>query len=795
MKNKSKIVPITLSTSLVMFSFGAMPAGAAYNGDAAKEKIEEAVDQVLENEQAEETASDSASQEESQGGETEEAPVESSPEEEEAAVEETAPESSESEEASSETEENGTEEEQAESENEAELDEETSVEENPADETGTNEETESTKPETVDLDTNFSFIKALFKGQIEAMALVKSDGTTINLEYKAGYWCNFDYTELPAINGIEITVEGVTHTLLFSDYLEEVKAYIYSWMDSNVSFEDNTSNLLTDINVDLQADFEVDAAKLKLSDGSFVELDPHSNFEILGETAVEAESVVALWLVIGGKEYLIDLNGEQAVNGVLEIVVDEEALGIMSNVVTKIDLSIPDGLDLQGLKLILVDGSEVELESHEELYVLLSEGNIEVEHLKSLWLLINGKECTIDLEDTTLLNGVLTINIDEDDLEFHKVTDLTLTLPEEIEIEEAKLVLEDETTIDLDISEGLSFVLEDIYLSDISALWLKVDGEVFTVDITEGDEVEGVLEFNLGMDIFFDTVTELDLNLPEGLDVEEAKLVLADGTHVDLDLTKGWAFLFEDKEFYLQNVSALWLMIDGKKCLINLEDWNYELTDEGYLSVTITEELIDLNETPEEETDIEFLTWININLLGFTGTIDSAFLVCGDHERLELEIVDGMLILDLEDLELTMEELLHLEIVIDGETYTIEFDEEELSIVDGEVTIDTDIEVVTDKDVDTDTDTDKDTDTDVDTDVDVDTDTDTDTDTDVDADTDTDTDTDETLTGNTDSDDTTKKSGVLPYTGENSNMLFYLIGLFITSLGVFSLKKKKLTEE
>ncbi|WP_223701170.1 LPXTG cell wall anchor domain-containing protein [Sutcliffiella deserti] len=835
MKRKSKLLPITLSTSLVLFSFGALPVGATNDGDdaAIKDKVEEVAEQALENENTEPVSSENTDQEELAGEESEEV--------------------------ASETEEDVTEAEQVETENDAEQTEETPAEtEEARDENSdrSEEETGTTVPETDELDPNFSlsFIEALLNGDIQAMALVKADGTTLDLEFTDGYWCNFDYKSLPDIKGIEITAKGETHVILFADLLDEVKTFINIWLDENVSFEkEDPTNLLTKVHVDMQVDVEVEAAKLKLNDGSKVELDPKDNFAIIGDSEIDADSVTALWLMIDGKEYIIDLTGhnvkdgvltivvdkkvlgielhvvtkidltipeglnlekakliphdgtkiklkyedglfvlmsedhieleqlkalwlkidgeeyhidlkaDHVKDGVLKIVVDEKMLGIVTNVVTKIDLSIPDGLNLEKAKLILHDGTKIKLKYKDGLFVLMSEDHIELEQLKALWLLIDGKICKIDLDKTNLVDGVLDIDIDHTDLKFHLVTELNLTLPEGLDIEKAKLILKDETTIDLDVSERLSFVLEDIYLHDISALWLKVDGKEYTVDISKADEVEGVLHIDLELDIFFDYVTKLHLDLPEDIDIEEAKLVLADGTFVDLDVTKDWKFIFGEGEFYLQNVTALWLMINGKECLINLSDWNYELSDEGHLSVTIPKELIDLPEVPEEEIEIELLTSIKIHLLEFTGTIDSAVLVYGDDKRLDLEIVDGMLVLNLEDLKIALEDLLHIEVVIDGETYTIVLDEEELTIVDGEVTINTHIDV--------------------------------DVDTDVKEDTDVDVDVDETVTEVNDSDEKPKKSGMLPYTGESSNMLFYLIGMLLTSLGVFTLKKRKLTEE
>ncbi|EDL64913.1 LPXTG cell wall anchor domain-containing protein [Bacillus sp. SG-1] len=642
--------------------------------------------------------------------------------------------------------------------------------------------------EDADLDLNVDLVTEInlsLPNDVEAeeVKLVLADGTLVELEESdddSYVLLTEDDVSVDEIVQLWLSIDGEEFTIDLDDL--DLDGGLLSITVEEADLDLNV-DLVTEINLSLPNDIEAEEVKLVLADGTLVELEESDDdsYVLLTEDNVSVDEIVQLWLSIDGEEFTIDLDDLDLDGGLLSITVEEADLDLNVDLVTEINLSLPNDVEAEEVKLVLADGTLVELEeSDEDYYVLGTEVEVSIDEIVQLWLLIDGEEFTIDLDDLDLEEGVLNIEVDEADLELDltAVTEINLTLPEEIEIDDAELVLVDGTVIELEVTDELTFLFEEeLYLENIAYLSLTVDGAEYTVDLSEADLEEGVLSVGLDLDVFFDAVTELDLNLPEGLDIEGATVRLTDGSLIDLEVTEDLLFLFEDGELYLQNVAALWLVIDGEEIEIDLTEWDYEVSGEGLLSITLPEDFLD-SLVDDNDTEVEFLTGLTINLLNFTGDIDSAVLIYGDNDRLDLDIVDGTLVLNLEDLELELEDLLDLEIVIDGETYLIDFDEDSLTEVDGEVTFDIDFDVDIDEDSDSDTDTDSDTDNDSDS----------------DSNSNSSSDTDETIAGK-DSDNDTKKSGMLPYTGESSNLLFYLTGLLISAFGVLNLRKRKLNKE
>ncbi|WP_456273174.1 LPXTG cell wall anchor domain-containing protein [Bacillus sp. AK031] len=842
MKKNNKILPLTLSTTLTLFSFSALPA-AANTDDQAEVPVNVLNEENVEATQTSETVTqtEEVTEPAEETVETAETPAETTEATPQAEEDEGETVTAETTEESAETTEQPAETEEEKATEEAEGQDESSESAN-----NENEETaiETTEPETSTDTFSLEIIKSILEGEISAFSLVLSDGSRVVLEYNDGTWFNGNLEDLDNVAGIEIVADGQTYTYLYSELLAEVQSYISGWIDSCVSLsdEEEPANLLTSVNLVLPGGIKVDDAKLKLGDGSYVELDEDADFAFLGETKVDADSVTALWLMIDGEEYTIDLTEVTDENGVLKITVTEADLGLNVDIVNKVELNLPEGIELEkaklvladgtlvdlevsgelyaliaegeitldeiaqlwvlidgeeytidltaeemkdgvldiiidkadldldvvtkvnltlpadiemeGAKLVLTDGTLVELEASEDLFVLLAEGEVTLDEIAQLWVMINGEEYTIDITVDDLTDGVLDITVEEADLDLDltAVTGLNLNVPDDIEVESAELILVDGTVIDLDITDGLDFEIDhELLIEDLGYLTVMVNGVEYAIDLSEKDAIEGVLNIDLGLDVFYEPVNDLNLELPEGIELDHAKIVLADGTLVDVD---------DLEDFYLENATAIWLMIDGEEYTINLADLEYELDADGVLAITITEDVIEVPDVPEDDSD--FLTGITINLGEFEGNIESAVLVYGDDEEVELEIVDGKLVLDLADLDITVEELLELKLVVAGVSHVIEIDEDSLTVEDGEVTVDVDVDVENDTDTDTDNDTDNDSDSDE--------------------------------AAADDSDEDTKKSGMLPYTGEKSNMLFYLTGLLISALGVFGIRKKKFEE-
>ncbi|WP_421381915.1 LPXTG cell wall anchor domain-containing protein [Bacillus salacetis] len=189
--------------------------------------------------------------------------------------------------------------------------------------------------------------------------------------------------------------------------------------------------------------------------------------------------------------------------------------------------------------------------------------------------------------------------------EFKKIR---IALIEDVEIKDAVLLLKDGTSIELGSDD--SFDLDKSYHVDqVSEFEATISGEQYTVPLSdpqvalgtliieisfeEGQEVSGAtLESPEGNEGEAENFTGVKLKAAEGIEVEAAKLVLADLTPVLLKKSEAGVFLTGDEQVSRDDLFVVMLMIDGKEHTINLKNRDYQIDAEGFLHISIDEEIL-----------------------------------------------------------------------------------------------------------------------------------------------------------------------------------------------------------
>ncbi|MGM0843625.1 MAG: LPXTG cell wall anchor domain-containing protein [Bacillota bacterium] len=241
-------------------------------------------------------------------------------------------------------------------------------------------------------------------------------------------------------------------------------------------------------------------------------------------------------------------------------------------------------------------------------------------------------------------------------------------------LDELTLLLEDGSKADAEYADGEWMSQEVSGVDEVDGIEIEAAGESYTFHLSEVDPDIGIEIFNwLNEYVTFDSaIDEVGLEVPERAgEIEEAELVLKDGSTIELDLGP---LTILDESYEPEQFSELRLVVDGTETVTPLSDSsNYKIL----LGVMIIYPEL---EGAEEVAGVKLEISEEI-------MVDAAKLIMTDLSPLELEKAEeGVFMAG--DEEVSSYDLMFLILMIDGEEHTItlgnrdfEIDEEGFLII------------------------------------------------------------------------------------------------------------------